>query len=153
MNNVSRPGDTSLEDVMLSLGIDPHTVDGRVNGLMPPIGGASDASHALQEAAKRFAMARVALEGVFLTLRNGASGEMAGKNVALTRTVREMLMFDSLNLFPDAETATYRTADYAVTLVRENRRLVHSQRLGDAGVRANDTLEITAMTQCPTTRN
>ena len=132
----------SVERVMESTGVDRQTVDRRLTELMVAIDRLKHPGHREDEEHKL--VARADLKAVFLTLRNRVSGQLVRKRVALGKTVREVLMFDSLSLFPEVSGSLYRVHDYEVTLDRTGRFLGHSETLRYAGLRDNDTLEITS---------
>jgi hypothetical protein len=80
--------------------------------------------------------------GIFLTIKNAATDARLSRRVSLSKTVAELLLFDSLNLFPEVDTPEYRVQDLVVTLDRTGHVLGHSRTLRDAGVQDYDTLKI-----------
>ena len=120
----------TVDHVRAAKGVDPDLADRQLAELLLDI--------------RKVKMANEVREVVSLTVRNSASGALVRKHLDLSRTVREILLFDSLNLFPEVLSATYRVLDYVVTHVRTGRRLDHTETLQFAGVRENDTLEITS---------
>ena len=159
MDEVLKFGEVTVEEVMAATGVDRETADRQIAELMFAAERASDLaklpdlphrtwtitpSTHIPSFARPLFFAAIARnpEGVSLTLKNSASGELVSKSVALSKTVSELLMFDSPNLFPNVITPQYRVGDFVVTLVRTNRVLVHTKTLRDSGVIENDTLKI-----------